>query len=67
MEGMAAHEVHGREGKAILALNAIIGKEGLGSCFEFPEIVPAFLGEFDIFLDDFFVVFDLSPIFFEST
>lgn len=67
MEGVAAHEVNGREGEAVLAVGTVMGEEGLGCCFEFFELAAAFVGLLDVLSDDLLILLDIKMVFFQST
>lgn len=67
VEGVAAHEVDGREGETVLAVGAVVGQEGFGCCFEFFELAAALVCFLDVLSDDLLVLLDVEMVFFQST
>lgn len=62
---MSAHEVNGGEVESILALDAVVAQERLGSGFEFFEFRSSLISTVDVFVDDGFILIDFGPVLFE--
>lgn len=67
MEGVAAHEVDGREGQPVLAVRTVMGKEWFGRCFEFFELASALVCLLDVLSYDLLVLLDVEMVLLQST
>lgn len=66
MEGVAAHEVDGGEGEAVLAVRAVVREEGLGCRLQLPELVAALLALADVLAHRLLILFDVGVVLLES-